>query len=318
MNHSGRSVIRQRGLLRALMPGLAALALTACAETQLAVHTAKEVAGTTRATGPAQQGAYKVGKPYQIDGRWYYPNEDMAYQEEGIASWYGPNFHGKLTANGESYDMNALTAAHRTLPMPSFVRVTNLENGRAVVLRVNDRGPFAKERIIDVSRRAAQLLGFQGQGTTRVRVEVLPEESRVAKAQAISRSGNMPSVQAAPRGAVTAQSLDAPVPAARVEAASSTVQTNANFSLVQPAAAAPSAPVADGVWIQAGAFSDYRNAEGLSARLSSLGAVNISPVSINGRELFRVRLGPFSSADANRILTVVQDEGLPSARVVLE
>src|SRR5262245_12419431 len=102
-------------------------------------------------------GVYKVGKPYQIAGSWYYPAVDYDYTETGIASWYGPDFHGKDTANGEAYDMNALTAAHRTLPMPSMVRVTNLENGRQIVLRVNDRGPFARSRIIDVSRRASQL-----------------------------------------------------------------------------------------------------------------------------------------------------------------
>ncbi|MBK8212088.1 MAG: septal ring lytic transglycosylase RlpA family protein [Rhodospirillales bacterium] len=121
---------------------------------------------------------YKVGKPYQIKGVWYYPQVDYGYIEEGIASWYGPGFHGKATANGESYDMNDLTAAHRTLPMPSIVRVTNLENGRSLKLKVNDRGPFARERIIDVSRRASQLLGFHMQGTTPVRVEIVEDESR--------------------------------------------------------------------------------------------------------------------------------------------
>lgn len=118
---------------RAGVLAIAALTLVACAETQLAVHTAKRVGGTADVSPGT--GSYKVGSPYQIDGRWYYPKEDYTYVEEGIASWYGPNFHGKTTANGEVYDMNDLTAAHRTLPMPSVVRVTNLENGRALVLR---------------------------------------------------------------------------------------------------------------------------------------------------------------------------------------
>src|SRR5690606_18692928 len=137
---------------------------------------------------------YKIGKPYRINGVWYYPGEDYGYSETGIASWYGPAFHGRPTANGEVFDMNALTAAHRTLPMPSMVRVTNLGNGRAVVLRVNDRGPFAHGRIIDVSRRAAQLLGFERQGTARVRVEILEAESR---ALAMAASGG-PSAPALP------------------------------------------------------------------------------------------------------------------------
>src|SRR6266478_3003848 len=129
---------------------------------------------------------YKVGTPYQIDGVWYYPAVDYDYDETGVASWYGPDFDGKDTALGEAYDMNDLTAAHRTLPMPSMVRVTNLDNGRVLALRVNDRGPYAKGRILDVSRRGAQLLGFDGNGTARVRVQVMAEESRLMAAQAQS------------------------------------------------------------------------------------------------------------------------------------
>jgi len=318
MNQSWRSVWPWRALSPVLVTGLFAVTMAGCAETQLAVHTAKEISGTAT-TAPAGQGGYKVGKPYQIQGRWYYPAEDMEYMEEGVASWYGADFHGKLTANGEAYDMNSLTAAHRTLPMPSFVRVTNLENGRAVVLRVNDRGPFAKERIIDVSRRAAQLLGFHQQGTTRVRVEILPEESQIAKARALSRSGDMPVVQAVPRGTVTAQSLDAPVAPAEAPqaAAGGATSTTSSFALVKPAAAAQ--PLAGGgAWVQAGAFSDMRNAESLSGRLSSLGAVTISPVVINGRELYRVRLGPLAVTDVERVLATLHDEGLTSAHVVTD
>jgi len=116
--------------------------------------------------------AYKIGKPYQIAGVWYYPREQPDYDETGIASWYGPGFHGKPTALGEIYDMNALTAAHKTLPLPVTVRVTNLENGRSILLKVNDRGPFVAGRIIDVSRRGAQLLGFGATGTAPVRVQI--------------------------------------------------------------------------------------------------------------------------------------------------
>src|SRR6202167_2111476 len=133
-----------------------------------------------------EHGVYKVGDPYQINGVWYYPSEDLSYDETGIASWYGADFHGKYTANGEVYDLNALTAAHRTLPMPSIVQVTNLENGRTIKLRVNDRGPYLRGRIIDVSRRGAQLLGFEGGGTAKVRVRIVPAESIQAKLLALS------------------------------------------------------------------------------------------------------------------------------------
>jgi rare lipoprotein A len=121
--------------------------------------------------------AYIVGQPYQINGRTYYPREDFDYDRMGVASWYGSDFHGRRTANGETYDMNALTAAHTTLPMPTIVRVTNLDNGRSVVVRINDRGPFAEERLIDMSRAGARELRFEDKGLARVRVTVLREAS---------------------------------------------------------------------------------------------------------------------------------------------
>ena len=126
-------------------------------------------------------GIYKVGNPYKIGDRWYYPKEDYNYSEVGMASWYGEDFNGKMTANGERYNMNTLTAAHRTLPLPSIVRVTNLQNGRSIILRVNDRGPYVKDRIIDLSKHGAQLLGYMGQGTTKVKVEIMAAESKALK-----------------------------------------------------------------------------------------------------------------------------------------
>lgn len=255
--------------MRGFKPALGAAAvgvamlLGGCAETTLAVHTAKQL-GRGGETKP--QGIYKVGEPYQINGVWYYPAEDYGYSETGIASFYGGenqgvNFHGRNTANGELYDMNALTAAHQTLPMPSLVRVTNLENGRSVVLRVNDRGPFVRGRIIDVSRRSAQLLGFEGQGTARVRVEMLADESRTLKA-ALLRGPAAPETQvvaAAPRTAIASDTLPPP-PGARastgvasalpppsatmppVETSSRPV-VNAKGRVTQQAAARPAPPV---------------------------------------------------------------------------
>lgn len=143
-------------------------------------------------------GTVKIGKPYQIRGRWYRPEDDHDYRETGTASWYGPNFHGKPTANGERFDQNALTAAHRTLPMPSWVTVENLDNGREVMVRVNDRGPFAHNRIIDVSRRAAQLLGMEGAGVARVRVtRVYPDDTEPAPVYVARTDGGSIYVQVA-------------------------------------------------------------------------------------------------------------------------
>lgn len=116
---------------------------------------------------------FKIGSPYKINGRWYYPQFVTEYEATGVASWYGEAYHGRLTANGELYDMDALTAAHPTLPLPSVVVVTNLHNGRSLTLRVNDRGPFVKNRLIDLSRAAARELGFERQGLARVHVRYL-------------------------------------------------------------------------------------------------------------------------------------------------
>lgn len=124
-------------------------------------------------------GDFKVGKPYKVMGQYYRPRETYSHSETGIASWYGPNFHGKKTANGEVFDKFELTAAHRTLQLPSIVRVTNLENGLSLIVRVNDRGPFKRGRIIDLSEHSAELLGYKNNGTAKVRVQVLEEESRL-------------------------------------------------------------------------------------------------------------------------------------------
>src|SRR6202030_3659645 len=120
---------------------------------------------------PKGGGTYRVGKPYTVGGRVYVPEEDPSYREEGLASWYGDDFHGRLTANGEVFDMASLTAAHPTLPMPCYARVTNLTNGKSLIVRVNDRGPYHGNRLIDVSNKAAELLEFKGNGVARVRVE---------------------------------------------------------------------------------------------------------------------------------------------------
>ncbi len=115
-------------------------------------------------------GTYKIGKPYSIGGSWYVPHEDPNYDRTGIASWYGADFHGRKTANGEVYDMNALTAAHPTLPIPSYAYVTSQRTGRSVLVRINDRGPYAKGRIMDLSRRTAEALGVAAAGISEVRV----------------------------------------------------------------------------------------------------------------------------------------------------
>ncbi len=302
--------------------------LAGCADNHGGIHRAPgdQSPPSAATTGPV----YKVGKPYQVAGVWYYPAEDFGYDESGIASWYGPNFHGNLTANGEQYDQNAITAAHKTLPLPCVVRVTNLENGRSLVVRINDRGPFVNGRIIDLSRRSAQMLGMEGQGTARVRVQVMADESR-AIATRMRRDGpsTEPAIAAAPRESVTAEAL--PMPGqSRATPASATGPAPISPSQQRMDAAALAAdrevgqvrddPVhATNIYVQAGTFSRYDNALRLKAHLSSIGPADIQQTSVKGQPMFRVRLGPTASVeDADRMLDQVIGTGLQDARVVVD
>jgi rare lipoprotein A len=255
---------------------------------------------------------------------WYYPAEDYSYVEEGIASWYGPDFHGKRTANGERYDMNALTAAHPTLPMPSIVNVTNLENGRSLKLRINDRGPFKSRRIIDVSRQAAQLLGFKEQGTARVRVAIDRDESLTIKNQVLARApGELPKVAAAPRPSVAATPLDPP-PGTPVTPAPPPRPTQvarapepALPKRAEPGTAAIDLPAGTGVYIQAGAFSDPANARRLEQQLREFGNVFVVAVSVSGKQLYRVRLGPLQDdTGAEDLLGQIRSFGYEDAQIV--
>ncbi len=165
------------------------------------------VPASPRLVGPGEPvpkggGVYRVGKPYVVAGQTFTPQEDPNYTAQGPASWYGDDFHGRQTANGEVFDMHSLTAAHPTLPLPSYVRVTNLRNKRSLIVRVNDRGPYHAGRVIDVSVRAAKLLGFYDEGTAQVRVDYVGraalEGSDDTKLAATLRHGDQPAPAAAP------------------------------------------------------------------------------------------------------------------------
>lgn len=205
---------------------------------------------------PKGGGTYRVGKPYQVAGRTYVPEENTSYDAEGVASWYGDVFHGRLTANGEVFDMNSISAAHPTLPIPSYVRVTNLRNRRSLIVRVNDRGPFHENRVIDVSVRAAKLLDFHKYGVTRVRVEYVGRASLGGsddeKLAATLRTGSPAptAVAAAKPGRPFQPEYFDPTPAMRTEVASQNRrpadppvrmvrQTTAGQTVQEPVARAP-------------------------------------------------------------------------------
>lgn len=274
---------------------------------------------------PTQGGAYKVGQPYQVDGVWYYPKEQPAYDETGIASWYGADFHGKLTADGEVFDRNAVTGAHPTLPLPVNVRVTNLENGRSIVVRVNDRGPFRNGRVIDLSERAAELLGYRDKGLARVRVTFLGRADG-SNGTIVPPEEAPPAIAALPVGPVREASL-APVdgvPSAPPRAvASMPVAAPQADPVADPVAADGSVtrvqvPPATSLFIQAGAFSSRDNAARVVAQLKALGAA-ISAVMKDGRTIYRVRLGPYADVgEADTALARVQSLGHNDAEIVVD
>lgn len=344
------------------------LTLSGCAETELVSHYAKKIPWGTEQ--PKQVGNYKIGNPYKVGSVWYYPEETFSMTETGIASWYGPDFHGKKTANGEIYNQNELTAAHRTLQMPSLVRVTNLENGKSIVVRINDRGPFKHGRIIDLSSKGADLLGFKNKGTARVKLEVLGAESREIAAAAkrgmdvsrvdvasigskrevaslvrtayaeeplevvkprISSNNDLPESLQTPT--ITVEELAAPgssryqaPPPAKARAVASSALSpaekvaghmDAGRFMPDPVVTTVAAPAQTGLFVQAGSFSVYDNADRLSASLRDIAPTTIQPITIQGRKLYRVKLGPLASIDeADAVLDRVIRAGNDTAKVV--
>lgn len=357
----------------------AVLFLGACTEAQFAAHVIKQL---PRDGQSKSVGTFKVGNPYQIFGVWYTPQESYNFSETGIASWYGPNFHGKATANGEIFDMNDLTAAHRTLQLPSIVRVTNLENGRSLIVRVNDRGPFKRGRVLDLSRRSAELLGTIQKGTAKVKIQLLPEESRaiaeIAKRGEDTRGFEIALnedrerglrllneragfAQATPEATDPIQIADnLPPPkeqqnlgTLRPEDIVEAPATQGNTAAVtdveiktlepldmppQPAApesitkpeTTPVDPAENlvkkvavpdtNIYIQAGSFGNEANAQRLVENLAAQGKpAQIYPATVNGKQYFRVRLGPLESVDsADTMLLDLNEGGNAGAMIIVQ
>lgn len=302
--------------VRAALAGAIAFGLSACSGSGLLDDGVKfssaeyGVAASERVirSGPVPRGGgrYQVGRPYRVAGRWFRPEVDTNYDETGTASWYGPNFHGRITANGEIFDSGFLSAAHPTLPLPSYVRVSNLSNGSSVILRVNDRGPFAHNRLIDVSQQAAQVLGFANQGTARVRVQyvgtapVEGDDSRYLVASINSPDATVPT-----GGGSTVLANQSPSPISR-EAGGlfgsfvslfSYADTQAGEVLINEAFAATEAlatgPLeewrvandidARNVDIPIGVYADVSGANEMARQFATLGAVDYRPTEeLNG------------------------------------
>jgi rare lipoprotein A len=257
----------------------------------------------------------RYGNPpfYEVFGKRYYVlSSSVAYVERGVASWYGPGFHQILTSTREPYDMYAMTAAHKTLPLPAYARVTNLENGRSVVVRVNDRGPFVGNRLIDLSYTAAAKLDMLRNGTAMVEVRTIdPTAPLQDSAPLITAAAAVPVTPiAAPAALPSAATPEAATPGA----AASTAPSAATGSPAAPP------PTAAPLFVQAGAFADPANAEHLVARLQSgnYGTLFIRQDVIAGRKMYRVRIGPVPSvAEFDRIVAALETAGVHDAHLAL-
>ena len=287
---------------------------------------------------PFGGGGYQVGNAYQVAGRWYTPREQPNYDKVGVASWYGEAFHRRRTSNGEWFDMNTLTAAHATLPLPSYVLVTNLENNRQVVVRVNDRGPFVGTRVIDLSKRAADVLGYRAKGKANVRVKLIgpaPSEDSMdhmlamndavqqgaGMRQLVAMSGNVnaqaPATQVAMNQQPTSVGLGemnlATLPAEKPARLPFAVASQAQQANYAQDAQAPQSYV-----VRVGVFHDLSNAQTAYQSVASFGPAKIvRAVGANG-PLYRVEMGPLDNkSDAESALTTAQGAGFEDAKMVV-
>jgi len=267
-------------------------------------------------------GVAKIGKPYEVLNQKYTPKYQDEYEEVGIASWYGPNFHGKKTANGEMYNQNALTAAHRTLSIPCMVEVANLENGKSMVLRVNDRGPFVNNRIIDLSKNAAKKLGILEKGTGKVKVTLLKEEThRMLEASygdpfILEKMAGVYEEYADDNGEVLEMenikiaSLD---PIYLPVSSKSSNKKSVKVARRRDSYRANSDIINDKqikFFVQVGMFGVKQNAQGLVKRLSYIGRARIDKVLERGRRTtYRVRFGTFTKKEAKNIVKKLKKRG---------
>lgn len=265
-------------------------------------------------------GRYHVGKPYQVAGRWFKPKEQPGYDKKGPASWYGEAFNRRKTSNGEWFDMNRLTAAHPTLPLPSYVKVTNLENGREVIVRVNDRGPFVGPRIIDLSKRSAEVLDFKNKGKANVRVQYIgpaPLNDRgqhlMAMNRELQKGTSLKRMIAKANGNMDRG--DVQIAAAEPETG---VPEVATVAYTKPAKTMPKAAIGEDYYVQVGSYGDHNNAERVRAQLASVWPVQMMQLDgVNGT-VYRVRIGPLNNDDdAKTALEHAISLGYSDARLIV-
>jgi rare lipoprotein A len=257
---------------------------------------------------PKGGGRYQLGKPYQIAGRWFRPSENPNYDKVGMASWYGEDFHSRKTSNGEYFDMNALTAAHPTLPLPSYAKVTNIANGKSIVVRINDRGPFVGNRIIDLSRRSADALDYRINGKAKVRVQFIEKaplddqgHHLMALNKALKDGANLPRLKNFASGNTVMVAQAAPKKAPRKSQRNPDPEIGSDETLL----------------IQVGVFRNPDNAQIAVDRLADLGTPQVVGTKAKGMPAYRVQIGPFASmVEAEVALVQTQSEGYVDANIV--
>jgi rare lipoprotein A len=272
---------------------------------------------------PRYEPRSRNGNPpfYDVMGKRYFVlSSSVGYVERGVASWYGPGFHKVRTSTGEPYDMYAMTAAHKTLPLPAYVRVTNLQNGRSIVVRVNDRGPFVGNRIIDLSYTAAYKLDMLRNGTAMVEVRSLePVSPNTALVAQATPPAPAPAPISAPLTATPLTAAAQPPPAAQPSAVPADLPPRA--AAADLSGGISTVPVPRALFIQAGAFSDPKNAERLLEKLSGggYGKVFVRDNEIAGRRMYRVRIGPVPDvAEFDRIVAALERVGISDAHLALD
>ena len=280
--------------------------LYSCSETSFIINSAKRI--TSFDTKPT----YKIGNPYKVKGQWFYPKVDYNYDEVGLASWYGPNFHGKKTANGEIFDQNIVSAAHKTLPLPSIVKVTNLENDLSMEIRLNDRGPFVRGRIIDLSKEAAKELKFFKNGTAKVRVQIMEDKSRKIALDYENYKTYLSDVAAqedfkkSPIPKIKSKNIDEEIVESK-KLSENNIEYNNEENIDKSK-----------VHVQVGAFTDIRNANDLISKLSDFKAY-IKRELINEKYFYRVRIGPiFDISFAEKIKEKLFLKGYNNSKIIIE
>ena len=258
-----------------------------------------------------QKPIYKIGKKYNVAGKYYYPKKDLYYNKTGIASWYGPKFHGKLTANGEIYNQYALTAAHKTLPLPSAVKVTNLKNNKSIVLRINDRGPFVNDRIIDLSSKAADILELKREGTGLVRVQILKDKSLYL--EKLARRGIFPEIEDLKEAELPNITIPKKV-AVKIKDTKNQkiVSKKINYNL-------KNFNKEYKIYIKLASFSSNKNAEIMKKKVSYIDKVKIYKIFKANKVLFQVKAGPFSKVEkVDELYSLLLKKGMQGTKIIIE